>query len=196
RGSTKAWVTSVSKGAKRSRLNFLSATVCVDLAELLFRDGVLAENTQKQRRILIICPYNPHAKLLRLLIKHQGLECHVEAGTVHSFQGSEADLVIFDLVNDEPHWKVGLFMPAKDDDNRRMINVALTRARRRLIVVGDFDYCEKLSRNAFLGKKLIPYLRRFSMERIGHIARWFCGTCCKCSGGSYGRCCRTRVCTH
>ena len=158
-GSTKAWVTSVVKGASSSRLNFLSATVCVDLAEKIFREDLADIERQSKRRVIIICPYAPHAKLLRLLIKHQGLEKSVEAGTVHSFQGSEADVVIFDMVNDEPHWKVGLFTPAKDNDNRRLINVALTRAKRRLFIVGDFDYCEKLSRNAFLGKTFIPFLR-------------------------------------
>jgi len=159
-GSTNAWVTSVAKGARASRLNFLSATVCVDLAEKLFREGFLRSQPIPKRRILIICPYAPHAKLLRLLIEHQGLSGHVEAGTIHSFQGSEAPVVIFDLVNDEPHWKVSLFTPRRDKDNRRLFNVALTRAKRRLIVVGDFEYCEKLSQKAFLGGRLIPYLRK------------------------------------
>jgi AAA domain len=158
-GSTEAWVTSVSKGASSSRLNYLSATVCVDLAEKLFREGGADNGEQSKRRVIIICPYAPHAKLLRLLIRHQGLGKRVEAGTVHSFQGSEADVVIFDMVNDEPHWKVGLFNPANDNNNRRLINVALTRAKRRLFIVGDFDYCEKLSRKAFLGGTFIPFLR-------------------------------------
>ncbi len=150
-----AWVTSVAKGVRTSRLNFLSATVCVDLAERL-----LAQTTPARRpRILIISPYSPHAKLLRLLIKSQGLEGCVEAGTVHTFQGSEAPIVILDLVNDEPHWRVGMFTPKSDDSNKRLLNVAITRAQRRLIIVGDFDYCQKLSKNAFLGRTFLPFLR-------------------------------------
>ena len=39
-GPIGAWVTSVAKGVRTSRLNFLSATVCVDLAERLIREGV------------------------------------------------------------------------------------------------------------------------------------------------------------
>lgn len=157
--STHAWVTTVAKGGSASRLNFLSASVCVDLAEKLFRQSFSQQSTVRPRKILIICPYAPHAKLLRMLIEHQGLNGYVEAGTIHSFQGSEADVVIFDLVNDEPHWKVNLFNPAEDIDNRRLINVAITRAKHRLFVVGDFNYCEKLSRKAFLGRSLIPFLR-------------------------------------
>lgn len=156
-GTANAWVTSVAKGRRASRLNFLSATVCVDLAEQLLLEAPVG----RQPRILIICPYAPHAKLLKLLIKTQNLDGYVEAGTVHSFQGSEAPVVIIDLVNDEPHWRVGMFMPARDDDNKRLLNVAITRAKRRLIVVGDFDYCQKLSKNAFLGRDFLPFLRQF-----------------------------------
>jgi hypothetical protein len=157
-GTANAWVTSVAKGRRASRLNFLSATVCVDLAEQL----LLEAPAGRQPRILIISPYAPHAKLLKLLIKTQNLDGYVEAGTVHSFQGSEAPVVIIDLVNDEPHWRVGLFMPDRNNDNKRLLNVAITRARRRLIVVGDFDYCQKRSnKSAFLGRDFLPFLRQF-----------------------------------
>ena len=53
----------------------------------------------------------------------------VPAGTAHTFQGSEASVVIFDLVIDEPHWRVGLMINAYDENNKRLLNVAMTRAR-------------------------------------------------------------------
>ncbi len=160
-GSVGAWVTSVPRGARySSRLNWLSATICVDLAEQLLRNGRKELSVGDHPRILIVCPYRPHAKLLQLLVREQGLAGEVLAGTAHSFQGSEADVVIFDLVNDEPHWRVGMFMPQNDESMRCLLNVALTRARRRLIVVGDFDYVVKRARKAFVGKKLIPFLRK------------------------------------
>jgi len=158
-GPVHAWVTSVSRGARSSRLNFLSATICVDLAEQLLRDDRKELKPDEQRRILIISPYRPHAQLLDLLIREQKLSDDVTAGTVHSFQGSEADVVILDLVNDEPHWRVAMFIPDFDETTRRLLNVALTRARHRLIVVGDFDYISKHARKAFVGSKLIPFLR-------------------------------------
>src|SRR5437667_2064292 len=155
-GTAGAWVTSVAKGVRASRLNFLSATICVDLAERFLLERPPADRP----RILIISPYAPHAKLLKLLIKTQNLDGYVEAGTVHSFQGSEAHVIIIDLVNDEPHWRVGLFNPSRNEENQRLLNVAITRARRRLFVVGDFDYCERLSKNAFLGREFLPFLRQ------------------------------------
>ncbi len=156
-GSLNAWVTSVSRGKRSSRLNFLSATICTDIAELMLKEG-REESGARKPRILIACPYRPHAQLLQLLIDGQGIRDDVTAGTTHTFQGSEADAVIFDMVNDDPHWRVAMFTPEHDDVSRRLLNVALTRAKRRLIIVGDFTYNAKQGRKAFLGKSLIPFL--------------------------------------
>jgi len=156
---TNAWVTSVARGSWASRLNFLSATICVDIAEQLLRNDRPEAQAGDKPRILIVCLYRPHAKLLELLIRTNKLDNEVRAGTAHNFQGSEADVVIFDLVNDEPHFRVGIFIPALDDTTKRLLNVALTRAKRRLVIVGDFEYCKKLSKKAFVGKEFIPFLQ-------------------------------------
>ncbi len=124
-GSLDAWVTSVPRGDRASRLNFLSATVCVDIAEGLLRSGV-EPPAGGGHRVLIVCPYRAHAKLLGWLLQERGLTDRVNAGTAHSFQGTEADAVIFDLVNDEPHWKVAMFNPKRDSEVMPILNVALT----------------------------------------------------------------------
>ena len=157
--SVHAWVTSIPRGRTSSRLNFLSATICVDLAERLLRHDRPKFSEGKEARILIICPYRPHAELLQRLLRQQGLEKEVLAGTAHSFQGSEASVVIVDLVNDEPHWRVALFDPRNDERSKQLLNVAITRARHRLIIVGDFNYIEKNARKAFIGSKMLPYLK-------------------------------------
>ena len=147
-----AWVTSVNQGGSPSRLNFLSATVCADLAELLLRPDRPAFEFGERPRIFLGAPYRPQAKLLSLLVREQGLAGEVVAGTAYTFQGNEAPVMIFDLVNDEPHWQIRMFNPRRDGDTMRLLNVALTRAQRRLIVVGDFAWIEKQARKAFLGQ--------------------------------------------
>lgn len=158
-----AWVTSVVKHGNSSRLNFLSATVAVDIAEQLLSPDRLARTEGAPKRILIVTPYRAHAKLVTVLLKDlANLQDEVVAGTAHSFQGSEADVVIFDTVVDEPHWRVNLFMPSLDEELKCLLNVALTRAKFRLFILGDFEYCQKQGGKAFLGKTLIPFLlRRF-----------------------------------
>jgi hypothetical protein len=188
-GSANAWVTSVSRGGSKSRLNFLSATVCVDLAEGILR----ADRDRAGRKILIISPYRPHARLVGLLLRQAGLterdaEDEVVAGTAHSFQGSEADAVILDLVVDEPHWKTNLFVPQASEEMRRLLNVALTRARRRLIIVADFDWCSARGKQAFLGRDLIPFLlaRYPRVEAIQIVPEGLAGRAARAHIGTLG----------
>ena len=55
----------------------------------------------------------------------------VEIGTVDGFQGREKEAVIVDLVRSNDHGEIGFLA------NTRRMNVALTRARRFLLVVAD-----------------------------------------------------------
>lgn len=71
-------------------------------------------------------------------------------------------MVIVDLVNDQPHWRVRMFDPSADDGMKRLLNVAFTRAQRRLVVVGNFPYIEKIGKKAFLGRFCVPLLRQWS----------------------------------
>ena len=165
-GPLHAWVTSVVKNGNSSRLNFLSATIAVDLAEQLLSPDRQKRNEGEPKRVLIVSPYRAHAKLVSLLLKDfPNLQDEVVAGTAHSFQGSEADVVIFDMVVDEPHFRVNLFMPSLDEELKCLLNVALTRARFRLFILGDFDYCRTQGKKAFLGGTLIPFLLQ-SFPRI------------------------------
>lgn len=166
--SLHAWVTGVPQGKSHSRLNCFSAAVCVDLA-FEFLENKLKEidpnkaQPTKEASVLIVAPYKPHISRINQLID---LEYHnrgykenlnlIRAGTIHSFQGSEADIVIFDLVIDEPHWKANLFMTDKEvnEDLRKMFNVAVTRAKFKLYVVGNFSYCQKRAKNNALSELL------------------------------------------
>ncbi|MEG2012898.1 MAG: AAA domain-containing protein [Anaerovoracaceae bacterium] len=178
--SLHAWVTGVPQGKSHSRLNFFSATVDVDLAfkflenKLNQLNPVTAEPV-KEASVLIVAPYKPHILRINQLID---LEYHnrgfkenlnyIRAGTIHSFQGSEADIVIFDLVIDEPHWKANLFMTDKEvnEDLRKMFNVAISRAKFKLYIVGNFAYCQKRAKNNALSELLDKLLRKDHLTKI------------------------------
>ncbi len=66
-------------------------------------------------------------RLLREQLKLPGLEID----TVDGFQGREKEAVVISLVRSNAKGEIGFL-----SDERRM-NVALTRARRKLIVIGD-----------------------------------------------------------
>jgi hypothetical protein len=153
-----AWVSSVNHGGRSSRLNFLSATVCADIAMMLLRDDREPYVPGKNPRILLCAPYKPHAKLLGLLAKEVAPVGEIDSGTAHAFQGHEAPVMVFDLVNDEPHWRVGLFSGKHDETNTQLLNVALTRPQRRLIVVGDFDWIRSKAKRDGILRRIVDHL--------------------------------------
>lgn len=166
-----AWVTGIPRGKKSSRLNLFSATLCVELAFLLLEKKIMSnekgvenfeESVETKPEILIVTPYKPHAQKIEELIKY---ECErrnitksfplISVGTIHKFQGNEASVVIFDLVVDEPHWRANLFMP--DDEERqqeKLFTVAVTRAKFKLFVVGNFPFLRKRAKKNALCRLL------------------------------------------
>ncbi len=85
--------------------------------------------------IAIISPYSAQVRLLTRLFSSPG----VEIDSVDGFQGREKELVIVSLVRSNLTGELGFL-----NDTRRM-NVAMTRARRKLIVIGDSATLSSLS---------------------------------------------------
>ena len=80
--------------------------------------------------IAVIAAYAAQARKLRDLLRVERA-AGVEVGTVDGFQGREKEAVIVDLVRSNERGEIGFLA-----DTRRM-NVALTRAKRFLLVVAD-----------------------------------------------------------
>ena len=78
-------------------------------------------------QIAVITPYSAQVKRLQAILNHPGLEID----SVDGFQGREKEAVVLSLTRSNDAGEVGFLA-----DVRRM-NVALTRARRKLVVVGD-----------------------------------------------------------
>ena len=101
----------------------------------------------------IITPYRGQARLIRRLLKMQHyfrkLKRHITIGTVDGFQGQERDVIIISLVRDNTEGNIGFLR-----DLRRM-NVAMTRARMKLIIVGN---SQTLSRHKFY-RSLIEHIK-------------------------------------
>jgi len=119
----------VKRSAKGSRNNTFSADISVKIA----LNAALNENVES---IAIITPYRSQVNELKNLLNsiNEVHKSKIKVGTVHSFQGSEADVVIIDLV-DAPNEKIGLLYQGKTGE--RLINVAVSRAKHKLIIVGN-----------------------------------------------------------
>ena len=104
-----------------SRQNSEEASLVVKKIESLIGQNVPANC------IAVITPYAAQARLIRRLCEVDG----VEVDTVDGFQGREKEVVIISCVRCNREGAIGFL-----GDTRRM-NVALTRAKRKLIVIGD-----------------------------------------------------------
>lgn len=104
-----------------SRWNPQEADVVCRCVEELTSAGLAAQ------QIAVIAPYAAQVRHLRERLAIPGLE----VDTVDGFQGREKEVVVVSLVRSNTDGEIGFLA-----DVRRM-NVALTRARRKLIVIGD-----------------------------------------------------------
>ena len=109
------------ESAGASRFNPKEAALACRKIQELLRAGVPAN------AIAVIAPYAAQVRLLREKLSVPGLEID----SVDGFQGREKEAVIISLVRSNPEGEVGFLA-----DVRRM-NVAMTRARRLLLMIGD-----------------------------------------------------------
>ena len=110
-----------SKELQQSRCNLGESRFVRHYAQCLLSAGLSAQ------QITVITPYNRQVEQLRL--DFEGLPCRIS--TVDSFQGQEADAVLISLVRSNAQGVVGFL-----SDFRRL-NVAVTRAKKHVMIVGD-----------------------------------------------------------
>tara|TARA_B100000902_G_C27253627_1_gene886644 strand:- start:1089 stop:1478 length:390 start_codon:yes stop_codon:yes gene_type:complete len=85
----------------------------------------------------VITPYNGQVRVILDLLEQSGGTTlgdrwhGIEVRSVDGYQGREKEVIILSTVRSNPEGEIGFL-----DDSRRL-NVAITRAKRGLIVIGD-----------------------------------------------------------
>ena len=100
--------------------------------------------------IAVISPYKQQVQVLKDLMQHSAdlvaLSSKLTINTIDSFQGQERELVYISLTRSNNEGIIGFL-----SDIRRM-NVAMTRARKKLVVIGDSATLSRLPfYNDFIG---------------------------------------------
>ena len=113
-------------GRGKSKTNEREAQVACDVVARIRGDNDAA----KVLSIVVITFYAAQVGRLREALSARGLR-DVAVRSVDSFQGSEADVVVCSAVRNNPRFNVGFLA------DRRRLNVALTRAKHALVVVGS-----------------------------------------------------------
>lgn len=117
--------------------NLANALATVDVAAAMAAE-VPSPGPEERKPIGIVTPYAAQRRLLVRLAAALGIIDRVLVGTVHTFQGNEADRVLFDTVLGPPITKSARLLQVRQDgETERQVNVAVTRARDQLAVVGD-----------------------------------------------------------
>jgi superfamily I DNA and/or RNA helicase len=119
-----------------SRVNEASAELTADLAQ----DAV----TGGAGSVAVITPYAAQARDIRRRLAARRITDAAECSTIHRFQGRECDTVIIDLV-DAPPLRPGLLLSGDraHSDAAHLLNVSLSRARGKLILVADVGHFER-----------------------------------------------------
>ena len=131
-----------------SRENPLEALLVKEIVERLLRMGV------KEEWIGIITPYDDQVDLIRSLIGEE-----VEVHSVDGYQGREKEVIVLSFVRSNKNGDLGFLT------DLRRLNVALTRAKRKLIAVGD----SKTLSNHPTYKRFLEFVKRYGrFIRLGN----------------------------
>lgn len=126
---------SACRKSGRSWENPSTARIAIDLA-------LDIRGAKPDARVSIIAPYRAQVRLIqhwldedtRANVRSASVASRpIFVGTVHSYQGGESDVVLFDMVDGFPRTGPGTLL--RGDTAMRLVNVALTRARGKLILI-------------------------------------------------------------
>ncbi|EDL65770.1 AAA domain-containing protein [Bacillus sp. SG-1] len=139
-----------------SRWNLMSSLISIQM--------MLAANESGMPTIGYVTPYRAQAKwmnrLLPIFLNHRDLvlTADIFASTVHKFQGSEKDMILFDLTDGSPQEKAGTLLTKRESG--RLINVSVTRAKGKFILLGDHQFIKNHVHETKPVRKLIDYLEK------------------------------------
>ena len=140
-----------------SRVNKAEAELTLLALQLYFEKIGKQRLLDERIDVGIISPYRAQVQYLRRLIKKREFfkpyRSLISVNTVDGFQGQERDIILISLVRSNEEGQIGFLR-----DLRRM-NVAITRARMKVIIIGDVP---TLTRHPFY-RQLWHYIQGLSL---------------------------------
>lgn len=122
-------------GNSHSRINKAEAQLTIDTLKKYINKIGKDYFINERLDVGVISPYKAQTQYLRALIKKDDmlrpLRRHISVDSIDGFQGQERDIMVISLVRSNERGDIGFL-----SDLRRM-NVAITRARMKLIIIGN-----------------------------------------------------------
>jgi len=139
-------------GESFGRINKAEAELTLLVLEQYFQKIGKKRILDERLDVGVISPYRAQVQYLRRLLKKKEFfkpyRSLISVNTVDGFQGQERDIILISLVRANDEGQIGFLR-----DLRRM-NVAITRARMKLIILGD---ASTMTRHPFY-KRLYDYI--------------------------------------
>ncbi|MEG4998123.1 AAA domain-containing protein [Microcoleus sp. B4-D4] len=143
---------SSEQSANSSFHNICEVNVIVLLLEQLNQTAVKA---QKKYSVAVLTGYAAQLKILNRNLDSEVNNWQaltVECNTVDAFQGREADIAVYSVTRSNKEGKVGFLRDAE------RLNVALSRGKVGLVIVGDHHFCRNSSDNPL--HRVLDYVER------------------------------------
>lgn len=124
-----------------SRFNLLSALLSGTIAHEVLSGPSLhaADRAQGAPSIGIVSPYRAQVRLLNAVLG----STPARVATTHRFQGGESDVIVVDLVDAVDQRGPSRLTGGDPELARRLLTVAASRARGKLILVADLTFIEQ-----------------------------------------------------
>lgn len=127
------------------------------------------------RSIGYVAPYRAQAQFMDILLEdvyqQERQTADIISATVHRFQGSERDVMIFDAVDSYPQNRAGMLLTGKDSE--RLINVAITRTKGKFIHVCDTEFVKQHVNRSKTFRQLVDYqLDNQQLVQLNEIGHW------------------------
>lgn len=116
------------------------------------------------KSVALVSPYRAQVRwLTALAARSDGMV----ASTVHRMQGSEADAIVLDMTDAPPHAKPSRLTGEDSELATRLLNVAASRARGKLVVVTDLEFVEQ---RIALGGPIRRFLDAMDSAGADHVS--------------------------
>lgn len=147
------------------KVNTEEARIITDLLRRLYRQ--LGKNFEPQKSVGVIVPYRNQIAMIRKEIEKLGIPEleEISIDTVERYQGSQRDIILYSFTIQSRYQLDFLTANTFYEDGQpidRKLNVAITRARKQLILTGN----EQTLRHNQLFAELIDYIK----EKGGYYA--------------------------
>ncbi|MDG7001137.1 MAG: AAA family ATPase, partial [Nitrososphaerota archaeon] len=162
-GKPVVWLTTSSysnRGEVKSGLTFTNAFETKMITELLVRLENLAEGRERPLTVAVLAGYLGQRHLLaRSLATHKFKNLEIECNTVDAVQGREAFITIYSLTRSNEAGQLGFL------GETRRLNVALSRAKHYLVIVGDHVFARKLGTESPFAN-VIEYIEKNTVDCV------------------------------